>query len=252
MFNFFKPDNPTKKIQQWSERISTLINNNVELKNKIDQVGILDGERTISEFIKYNELGLAYEHLTYMISESGIYLTEKQLNDISDLAGKFGLNKPNLLKPSKIETNEFYNLLQSFNNAQKKAINNLKTLWGMKTPITRDEWIGWSQNQHEKDEFRNEHNIKIFPHGFGLSYQDEDVYIDFDFGEYGESNGFDVNRLWFFLETNKIKSVFTNKNQITKVVDFELTSEAIEFSGYINYYKGNKLQQSTELKNKSI
>jgi len=242
MFKLFKRDNPAKKIQQWSERISALINNNGELKNKIGQVGILDGEITINEFIENNELGLAYEHLTYMILESGIYLTEEQINGISELAEKLGLTNPNLLKPSVIETDEFYNLLESFNNAQKKAINHLKTLWEMKTPMTREDWIGWSQDQYEKDEFRNEQNIKIFPHGFGLSYQDKDVIIDFDFGEHGESNGFDVNRLWFFLETNKIESVFMNEKQISKVVDFELRSGALEFSGYINYYKKNELQ----------
>jgi len=237
MLNLFKRDNQAKKIQQWSERVSTLINNNDELKNKIDQVGVLDGERAINEFIEENEIGLAYEHLIYMILESGIYLTEEQMNDISELALKLGLATPHLLKPSVIENDEFYNILELFNNTQKKVINNLKTLWGMETPMTGDDWIVWSQNQYEKDRFINEQNIKIFPHGFGLSYQDEDVCIDFDFGEHGEFNGFDVSRLWFFLEINKIKSVFTNEKQITKVVDFELTFGALEFSGYINYYK---------------
>ena len=237
MFTPFKRDNPTKKIQQWSERISALINNNGELKTKIDQVGILHGEIIINEFIENNELGLAYEHLICMISESGVYLTKEQTDDISELAEKFGLTKPSLLTRSVIQTDEFYNLLESFNNAQKKAVNILKNLWGMNTPITRDDWIGWSQDQYEKDEFKNEQNIKIFPHGFGLSYQDEDVYIDFDFGEHGEFNGFDVSRLWLFLEVNKIRSVFTSEKQIKKVVDFGAASGALEFSGYINYYK---------------
>ena len=236
MFQLFKRDT-NKKIQQLSEQISALINNNEELKAKIDQVGILDGLITIHEFIEHNELGPAYKHLIYMISEPGIYLTEEQIDEISQLAKKFGLKKPTLSTPSAIETDEFYKLLESFNKAQEKAINNLKDLWGMNIPMIRDHWIGWSQNQYEKDEFKNEQNIKIFPHGFGLSYQDEDVYIDFDFGEHGESNGFDVNRLWFFIETNKIKTVFTNEKQIKKVVAFEAISGALEFSGYINYYK---------------
>lgn len=237
MFNLFKRNNPAKKIQQWAESISVLINYNEELKVKIDQVGILDGQTIIKEFIENNELGLAYEHLIYMISESGIYLTEEQTDDISQLAGKIGLSKPALFKPSVIEIDEFYNLLGLFNMAQKKVINNLKDLWGMTIPMTNNHWIDWSQDQYKKDEFKNEQNIKIFPHGFGLSYRDEKLFIDFDFGDDGESTGFDVNRLWLFIETNKIKTLFTNNKQIKKVVGFEVESGALEFSGYINYYK---------------
>lgn len=237
MFKSFRQNNLTKKIQQWSERVSTLINKNEELKAKIDKVDILDGQKTINEFLENNELGLAYEHLIYMILESGIYLTKEQIDDISKLAGRFDLKKPIILTPSVIEKDEFYNLLELFNKAQKKAVNNLKNIWDMNVPMTREHWIGWSQNQYGIDKFKNEQGIKIFPHGFGLSYQDEDVCIDFDFGKHGEFNGFDINRLWFFLEMNKIKTLFTNEKQIKKVVDFETECGALSFSGYINYYK---------------
>lgn len=95
MFKSFRQNNLTKKIQQWSERVSTLINKNEELKAKIDKVDILDGQKTINEFLENNELGLAYEHLIYMILESGIYLTKEQIDDISKLAGRFDLKKNN-------------------------------------------------------------------------------------------------------------------------------------------------------------
>ncbi|MEL6560165.1 MAG: hypothetical protein AAFQ94_18395 [Bacteroidota bacterium] len=237
MFKLFKRNNLTKKIQQWAGLISQLINSNAELKAKIDQVGILDGQIKVNEFIESNELGLAYKHLIYMISESGIYLTEEQINDITELAGKLELSAPTLYTPSAIETDEFYIVLASFNKAQKKVINHLKDLWKMITPMTGDQWIVWSQDQYEEDEFTNDQNIKIFPHGFGLSYKDEELFVDFDFGEQGESTGFDVNRLWLFIERNKIKTVFTNMKQIKKVVDFEVASGRLEFSGYVNYYK---------------
>ncbi len=103
--------------------------------------------------------------------------------------------------------------------------------------MTRDKWIGWSQDQYDKDKFKNNQGFKIFPHGFGLSYQDLEFIIDFDLGEYGETNGFDVNRLWFFIEKNNIKTIFKHEHQIEKVVAFETSQNNLTFSGYINYYK---------------
>ncbi|QNR25154.1 MafI family immunity protein [Croceimicrobium hydrocarbonivorans] len=237
MLKLFRRNNPNQKIQEWSERLISLINKNEALKTQIDSAGIIEGPRIIKEFIEHNEPGLACEHLIYMISESGIYLREEEIDEISQLAKKFGLSISALSKPSEIETEAFYDLLESFNKAQEKVVLNLKSLWGMKTPMPCTLWVLWSRNQYEIDKFKNDQNLRIFPHGFGLSYQDDEVYIDFDFGEQGEYKGFDLYRLWLFLESNKMKTVFTNKNQIKKVIDFETTSGALEFSGYINYYK---------------
>jgi len=242
MFKFLKYNSKRKPIESWLNKVWTLIDKNEELKSRIDKSGILDGHEIISDFLKNNEFGLAYEHLIYMIQESGIHLTNDEYNEISEFSLKIGLEKPELTSPTFIEVEEFYRILELFNLTQKKAVNKLTEIWGMESPMKRNEWIVWTQNQCDKDKFQNDEGIKIFPHGFGLSYQDSENYIDFDFGEHGEIFGFDVNRIWFFIETNKMKTLFTDENQIKKIVDNQTAEGKLEFSGYINYYRKNESQ----------
>lgn len=240
MFKFLlKYNSKGRFIKNWSYKIWKLIDENEELKSRIDQSGILNGHEIIADFLKTNEFGLAYEHLIYMIQGSGIHLTENEYLEISEFSLKLKLEKPELTFPTLIEVKELYRIIELFNLTQKKAVNKLIEIWGMETPMKRDEWIAWSQNQFDKNKFNNDEGIQIYPHGFGLSYQDSENYIDFDFGANGEIYGFDVSRIWFFIETNKIKTLFTDENQIKKVIDNETNEGRVEFSGYINYYKKN-------------
>ena len=237
MFKIFKRKTTSQKILDLSDQISELIEGNSELKSKIDQVGIIDGNQVVSEFIDNNENRLAYKHLIYMIQESGIHLETEQMREILNVANKVEGNEPDFFLPTVIEIEEFYRLLHDFNQIQQKVVAYLTKIWNMEIPMTGDKWIVWSQEQYERDEFKNEERLIIFPHGFGLSYEDSDDYIDFDFGEHGEINGFDVNRLWWFIETSEKRTLFTNEAQIKKVVDFETNAGNLVFSGYINYYK---------------
>jgi hypothetical protein len=241
MLKFLIHNSKGRPIKSWLNKVWTLIDKNEELKARINESGILDGPEIVSDYLKNNEFGLAYEHLIYMIQDSGIYLTDDDYNEIAEFSLKLGLEKPELTSPTSIEVEEFYRILELFNLTQKKAVNKLTGIWGMEFPINCDEWIEWSQNQYDKNGFQNNEGVKIFPHGFGLSYQDSEIYIDFDFGEHGETSGFDVNRLWFFIKTNEIKTLFKDEKQIKKVVDNQTAEGKLEFSGYINYYRKTEL-----------
>jgi len=48
----------------------------------------LDCEEIISEFLKQDEFGCAFEHLTYLISETETNLTTEQSNRIKQLNRK--------------------------------------------------------------------------------------------------------------------------------------------------------------------
>lgn len=45
---------------------------------KYDALGIADGQKIISEFLKAHEFGLAFEQLSYIISECEISLDSRQ------------------------------------------------------------------------------------------------------------------------------------------------------------------------------
>lgn len=64
---------------QWKSQISS---------TKIESLGILDGNKIIFEFLEHNEYGCAFEHLTYVVSETQTKLTIDQANKIRQLGKK--------------------------------------------------------------------------------------------------------------------------------------------------------------------
>ncbi|WP_394747652.1 DUF6896 domain-containing protein [Spongiimicrobium salis] len=240
MFSFLKHRKTKNTLLKWSNTVDTFIHANEVLQSKIDQSGILEGEEIISEFLENREFALAYEHLVYMIQESGIYLPDSLLHDISEFATKVGCTPPELSLPTVLETNEFYEILTLFRQVQDKVVSQLTRVWQMSFPIKADEWTVWSQTTYEKTAFANTQGITIFPHGYGLHYHDSENTIDFDFGEFGEAHGFTANRLWTFIQTNKVKTLFTHETQIKKVVTHLTEKGELKFSGYMNYYKTSK------------
>ena len=89
MFNIFKK--PIKKeIEELSNQIL-----NVIVKNgfETDSCGIKDGNKIITEYLTQNELGLAYEHLEYVISEVELSLDSEQIKKMIFIAEKLGIKK---------------------------------------------------------------------------------------------------------------------------------------------------------------
>ncbi|WP_298545671.1 hypothetical protein [uncultured Aquimarina sp.] len=71
----------TKNIldEQWKGRIAS---------EEIESSRILDCEKVISEFLEKNEYGCAFDHLTYVVSETETDLTIDQTNKITQLDKK--------------------------------------------------------------------------------------------------------------------------------------------------------------------
>ena len=57
-----------------------------------EQVGLLNGKELVLEFLNNSELGLAIEHLLYMVHESGISFSVDKLDSLHTLARKLGIN----------------------------------------------------------------------------------------------------------------------------------------------------------------
>ena len=54
----------------------------IKLK-KTDSAGIIDGKQIIWEYLDYNEVGCAFDHLKYVINETEIDLTTDQTHKIN-------------------------------------------------------------------------------------------------------------------------------------------------------------------------
>uniref|UniRef100_UPI004048ED6E hypothetical protein n=1 Tax=Flavobacterium sp. TaxID=239 RepID=UPI004048ED6E len=87
---FFK--NTIKK--ELFELTNCLLNEQWQLeinKSNIDSLGILGGRKIIFEFLDFNEIGCAYGHLAYMISELDINFTADQIIQMDKLATKLNI-----------------------------------------------------------------------------------------------------------------------------------------------------------------
>lgn len=84
----------SEKIRSFSLTAQSLItdlhsaNPNDEI---FDQIGILDGHATVTNFLDHNEFGLALEHVLYMIYESNIAFPDNELKALHFMADQIGI-----------------------------------------------------------------------------------------------------------------------------------------------------------------
>ncbi|MEL6694585.1 MAG: hypothetical protein AAFP89_00035 [Bacteroidota bacterium] len=227
----------TKFIYQSIHRISEEVQRMLVQQELTDQaLGLQDGETIIKSYLDHHELGLAWEHLLYMISETGVKLKLKQRYDLRRMAKAMEYEPLDFLPLAPTILEDFYHLLQQFHLRQEEALDILSDKWNITFPKTCHEWIDWCIHAGKRKLPMNKEGVKIHPHGFGLSLSNGQFWIDFDFGENGEADGFDAWRLRRFAENNKISTPFQSGEEIQEVIAVETEKGALIFSGYINYY----------------
>lgn len=204
---------------------------------RIDELGIIDGKEVVMEFVDACEFGLAYEHLVYMINGSGVDLSDEQLLEISGFAAKVAMGSVQLSVPTILEINAFFEVLELFQERQQIVVQYIIDNYGKEVPMTAAAWGAWSRNTIDESNRNSATADWITPHGFGLLFKNEEFTIDFDFGENGETNGFDAYRIWFFIEENQLSTLLRSWHQVGRIVNHLVTHGALEFSGYLNYYR---------------
>jgi len=89
IFDIFKK--PIKN--EISELSKQIINVNLINDFETNSCGIKEGNKIISEYLTQNELGLAYEHLEYIITEVKLKLNTEQTKRMTIIAEKLGIKK---------------------------------------------------------------------------------------------------------------------------------------------------------------
>lgn len=59
-----------------------------------DQAGMGNGLETIEEYVREGELGVAFDHLYYMVAETGIPLSSASVQFMEETAAAFGRPAP--------------------------------------------------------------------------------------------------------------------------------------------------------------
>lgn len=54
----------------------------------LDQVSLKGGDLIVYDYLDFGEAGVAFDHLTYMIDETGIELTKNQILLVADIQRK--------------------------------------------------------------------------------------------------------------------------------------------------------------------
>jgi hypothetical protein len=88
-------------------------------------------------------------------------------------------------------------LVERFREAQDIAVAALVQTLHIPLPATNHDWLQICVEQ-EIDCRCEREGIRIYAHGYGIELKIGDLTIDFDWGENGEPDGFDVWRLWNF------------------------------------------------------
>ena len=103
---------------------------------------------------------------------------------------------------------------------------------GIPLPATNTDWVGTDVPQ------RGNLNggISYFKHGYGCAVDLPSGRVDFDFGEHGEIDGFDVWRLAGFAGSRLPEYGFTSKAALNECFKSEVATGSLVFSGYILHY----------------
>lgn len=123
------------------------------------------------------------------------------------------------------------NLIYDYQASVKTAVD-LMERSGIPRPPTNTDWIGTDISQSGELEGR----VRYFKHGYGCAVSLPTGRVDFDFGEQGEINGFDVWRLAGFADARLPEYGFADEDALKECFKAEVMSGHLVYSGYILYY----------------
>ncbi|WP_248748026.1 hypothetical protein [Pseudomonas sp. MWU12-2037] len=103
---------------------------------------------------------------------------------------------------------------------------------GIPLPSTCTDWVGTDiPNRGEL-----EGGIQYYKHGYGCAVSLSTGAVDFDFGDQGEIDGFDVWRLTGFADSKLPGYGFATEDALKECFKEEVAAGSLVYSGYILYY----------------
>lgn len=98
-----------------------------------------------------------------------------------------------------------WSLITQFRAAQDRGlgfiVDVLGPTLGVRLPTSNREWVTHS-GETGLYNVRRVNGVEVCTHGYGIWLIFPDLDIDFDWGDHGEPDGFDVWRLWNFARWN--------------------------------------------------
>lgn len=77
--------------------------------------------------------------------------------------------------------------------------------------------------------------VTYYKHGFGVAVSSDTRTVDFDFGEMGETDGFDAWRLSNFAEDNRISTTLTDEGSFSAALEAARAEGTLVKRGHLYY-----------------
>ncbi|UOD32160.1 hypothetical protein INH39_11090 [Massilia violaceinigra] len=123
------------------------------------------------------------------------------------------------------------NLISNYQASVRAAVDIMQRS-GIPLPTTSSDWI----NTDIPGRGELEGGIAYFKHGFGCHVNLPAGPVDFDFGERGETDGFDLWRLVKFAGPALATYGFATQDEVKECFEAAVNSGSLVSSGYILYH----------------
>ena len=80
-----------RTIQRRLDELYEAVDGSPEPGSALDQAGLRDGLDIVEEYLRHGELGIAVEHVVYMVVESELELPKSELHALASLCSAHGV-----------------------------------------------------------------------------------------------------------------------------------------------------------------
>lgn len=122
-------------------------------------------------------------------------------------------------------------LIEAYRGTQRDVALRLASALGFALPITNIRWVGLRIPQKGK----TADGLQYYKHGFGVAIRFEGGEIDFDFGDEGQYDGFDAERLYRFAMDCKLATSYTSSAEVRMDIEEAEAMREIQHSGFLYY-----------------
>jgi hypothetical protein len=108
---------------------------------------------------------------------------------------------------------------------------------GVTLPTSNTEWVGIDVPENVKGA-----EIRFHKHGFGCAVITPRWSVDFDFGDKGQIDGFDLDRLKWFALKRLSEYDFLDESEVNRAFEAAKLAGELVYSGNILFYLARKDQ----------
>jgi hypothetical protein len=138
-------------------------------------------------------------------------------------------------------------LIERFREAQDRGVafivRVLGPTLGVRLPNSPTDWINIC-GETGLYNVRWMNGVEVYSHGYGIELLIGRLTIDFDWGEFGEPDGFDVWRLWNFARLNPSASPCPEHSEVRTWVQEAAAAGELVQDRYLYYSPAHRAVQS--------